>query len=206
MRFELVGWPEDGPKLALDYRAFSYAGKFVVTNTGKAVALADPGTDPDASPPQTEGERPPPTGVEGVVDFADPVLGAVAFNADRTDDAWWLRYVTVRADRHGEGIGPRLARFTTERLRQRRAETVRIAVNNPYAYEALYRAGFAFTGDETGIAELVLAAPADDRSRATYQAGLDLFRARGPDGDERAFLERKAGSDPPAVVATQADD
>ncbi|PSQ08956.1 GNAT family N-acetyltransferase [Halobacteriales archaeon QS_5_68_33] len=210
MRFELVGWPADGPKLALDYRAFSYAGKFVMSNTGKTVALAPEGgsaaeqgaagaADEDPS------ERPPPaTDVEGVVDPDGRVLGAVAFNADRTDpETWWLRYITVRGDRRGEGIGPRLAAFTTARLRERRAERVRIAVNNPYAYEALYRAGFAYTGEETGIAELVLARPPPDRSRATYRAGLDVFRARGPGPDERSFLDRKAGRDPPAVVDPQ---
>jgi len=213
MRFELVGWPEDGVKLALDYRAFSYAGKFVVTNTGKAVALAT--VDEDASPESElggggdgdsvshgEDPRPPPaTDVEGVVDPDGHVLGAVAFNADRTDpDTWWLRYVTVRGDRRGEGIGPRLVAFTTERLRERGVEHVRIAVNNPYAYEALYRAGFAFTGEETGIAELVLSFPATDDSRETYQSGLDLFRERGPDADERSFLDRKSGAHPPDVV------
>ena len=204
MRFELVGWPEEGPKLALDYRAFSYAGKFVTTNTGKAVALADDESDASDSPPVRDDERPPPaTDVEGVVDPDGTVLGAVAFNADRTDaDVWWLRYVTVRADRRGEGIGPRLVAFATERLRERGARDVRIAVNNPYAYEALYRAGFAFTGEETGIAELVLSFPAEDRSRATYQTGLNLFRTRGPDGDERAFLDRKADSDPPERIDT----
>jgi len=207
MRFELVGWPEDGVKLVLDYRAFSYAGKFVVTNTGKAVALADPGDDTGAGDTEdverdVDDPRPPPaTDVEGVIEPEGQVLGAVAFNADRTDPAtWWLRYVTVRGDRRGEGIGPRLVAFTTERLRERGVERVRIAVNNPYAYEALYRAGFSFTGEQTGIAELVLSFPASDRSQATYQSGLDLFRERGPDADERAFLDRKAGLGPPDTL------
>jgi len=203
MRFELVGWPDEGVKLALDYRTFSYAGKFVVTNTGKAVALADtPATGDDDAERSVDDPRPPAaTDVEGVVDPDGTVLGAVAFNADRTDpDTWWLRYVTVRGDRRGEGIGPRLVAFTTDSLRERGVEQVRIAVNNPYAYEALYRAGFAFTGEETGIAELVLSVPNSDRSRATYQSGLDLFRQRGPDADERAFLDRKAGAGPPETI------
>jgi predicted N-acetyltransferase YhbS len=203
MRFELVGWPDEAVKLALDYRAFSYAGKFVVTNTGKAVALADPReADTDDSVAGVDDPRPPPaTDVEGVVEPEGQVLGAVAFNADRTDpDTWWLRYVTVRDDRRGEGIGPRLVAFTTDRLRERGAERVRIAVNNPYAYEACYRAGFAFTGEETGIAELVLSVPGTDRSRATYQSGLNVFRERGPDADERAFLDRKSGADPPETI------
>jgi GNAT superfamily N-acetyltransferase len=194
VEYDLLGWPDEGPRLALDYRAFSYAGKFVVTNTGKAIAL-----DPTADHPSADG--PPPADVADAVDPEDPVVGAVAFNEDRTDGAvWWLRYVTVRADRRGEGIGPRLVAFTVDRLRDRGAAEIRIAVNNPYAYEALYRAGFAFTGEETGIAELVLASPAGERSRDTYQAGLDIFRQRGPSADERAFLDRKQGADPPTPV------
>lgn len=203
VEFELLGWPAEGPKLALDYRAFAYAGKFVDSTTGKAVAL-DPGADP---PPvdtgaETTDARPPPADVDGAVDPGAPVVGAVSFDADRTDPAtWWLRYLTVRADRRGEGIGPRLVAFAAGRLRERGAERVRIAVNNPYAYEALYRAGFAFTGEETGIAERVLELPAADRSKETYQAGLDVFRERDSGADERAFLDRKQGSDPPDVVA-----
>jgi len=123
----LLGWPPDGPTLSLDHERFAYAGKFVMSATGKAVARED-GT-----------------------------VGAVAFSADRTDETCLrLRYVTVRDDRRGEGIGPRLLRFVSERAREHGYESVRIAVNNPFAYEACSRAGFAFTGQETGLAELVL--------------------------------------------------
>ena len=201
MEYELLGWPDDGVQLALDYRAFGYAGKFVMSTTGKAVAL-----DPDADPFEldaTADERVPPpvTDVDGVVD-PGPVVGAVAFNGDRTDDrVAWLRYVTVRRDRRGEGVGPRLVAFTIARLRERGYDRIRIAVNNPFAYEALYRAGFAFTGEETGVAELVLEYPDEDRSRETYQAGFDVYRTReGLDADERAFLDRKRGVDPPPVI------
>jgi hypothetical protein len=103
----------------------------------------------------------------------------------------------------GENLAALLA-FVAARAADRGFETVRIAVNNPFAYEALYRAGFAFTGEETGIAELVLAYPPPGRSRETYQAGLDLFRARGPDADERSFLDRKGGQDPPEVIDSSA--
>jgi GNAT superfamily N-acetyltransferase len=193
MEFELLGWPEDGVTLALDYRAFSYAGKFVMSNTGKAVAF-DPAAAPDdGATPAAEDPA--------VVDPEGRVVGALAFNGDRTDDALaWVRYVTVRERRRGEGVGPRLVAFATERLRERGYDRVRIAVNNPFAYEALYRAAFAFTGEETGIAELVLEHPAPDRSRETYQAGLDIFRERGPDSDEREFLDRKADADPPPAL------
>ena len=187
MEIEVLGWPPDGPTLRLDYRRFSYAGKFVMSNTGKAVVR-----DPEAA---TDSE------------WDDGVLAAVAFNEDRTDPSTlWLRYVTVRDDFRGEGLGPRLCRFVTERGAERGYDRVRIGVNNPYAYEALYRAGFAFTGEDTGVAELVLERPtsrdAADRSAETYQAGLDRYRERDLSDAEVAFLARKTGSEPPTAAAS----
>lgn len=174
MEFVVLGSPPDGPKLRLDWRRFSYAGKFVMTATGKAVVRA------------------------GDAATADDVLAAVAFNADRTDPGClWLRYVTVREDRRGEGLGPRLCAFVAARATDHGYDRVRIAVNNPYAYEALYKAGFGFTGRETGIAELVLERPGD-RSEASYRAGLDRFRERELSDAEREFLDSRSGV--PATV------
>ncbi|GAB3672175.1 GNAT family N-acetyltransferase [Halopiger thermotolerans] len=183
MEYELLDWPPDGPKLRLDYERFSYAGKFVMTNTGKAVAR--------------EGED-------------GEIVAAVAFNEDRTDeDTLWLRYVTVARDRRGEGIGPDLCRLVRDRALERGYERLRIAVNNPFAYEALYRCGFAYTGETTGIAELVLEYPrpdpideveAPDRHAAErYRTGLEEFRERDLSAEEEDFLESRRGSDPPAV-------
>jgi GNAT superfamily N-acetyltransferase len=161
MEADLIGWPPDGPTLRLDHERFSYAGKFVMSNTGKAVVR------------------------EG-----DDVVAAAAFNEDRTDETTlWIRYITTRADRRGEGVGPRLADFVAERARERGYERVRIAVNNPFAYEALYKAGFGFTGETTGIAELVLERPGD-RSRDRYREGVAEFRGREILSDaERSFVE-----------------
>ena len=41
MEFEILGDEADGPTLELDYREFAYAGKFVMSSTGKSVARAD---------------------------------------------------------------------------------------------------------------------------------------------------------------------
>ncbi|WP_440989829.1 GNAT family N-acetyltransferase [Haloarchaeobius baliensis] len=182
LELALLGWPEDRPTLRLDYRRFSYAGKFVMSSTGKAVAH-----DPTAE-----------TGDDD--EFDDHVVAAVAFNEDRTDpDTLWLRYVTVREDHRGEGLGPGLVRFTNGRARERGYDRVRIAVNNPYSYEALYRAGFGFTGEETGIAELVLERPGD-RSPARYRDGLDVFAAREDlSDDERSFVAEKRERGPPSM-------
>ncbi|MEF8807828.1 GNAT family N-acetyltransferase [Natronomonas sp.] len=182
----LLGWPGDGPTLRLNYREFSYAGKFVMSNTGKAVIRVRAGSDESDS---TDSK------------WDDDVLAAVAFNEDRTDpETLWLRYVTVHEDRRGEGLGPRLCAFVTQRAAERGYQRVRIAVNNPFAYEALYKSGFAFSGEETGVAELVLERPADrsaERSTEQYQAGLDIYRQRDLSEAELAFLERKRGASPP---------
>ncbi|QLH75927.1 GNAT family N-acetyltransferase [Halosimplex rubrum] len=203
MEHVLLGWPEAGPTLTLDWRSFSYAGKFVMSNTGKALVRTGEATGP-------------PVGDDGAA--AADIVAAAAFNEDRTDSSvCWIRYITVREDRRGEGIGPDLAAFVAARARDRGYDRARIAVNNPFAYQALYRAGFRFTGEETGVAELVLDRPlgegsgaeeqTSDRARETYQTGLDIYRERadaddGPSlsADEREFLAEKAGSDPPVPV------
>ncbi|MFC3956897.1 GNAT family N-acetyltransferase [Halovivax cerinus] len=160
MEFELLGWPADGPTLRLDHERFAYAGKFVMSSTGKAVVRDD-------------GE----------------VVAAVAFNADRTDAAvCWLRYVTVRRDSRASGIGPRLCAYVRDRALEREFDRLKIAVNNPYAYEALHRAGFGFTGEETGIAELVLTHPLPATPDERYRDGLELFRARDLTEEERSFV------------------
>ncbi|WP_276300924.1 GNAT family N-acetyltransferase [Halorussus lipolyticus] len=204
MEYAVLGWPDEDPKLRLDYREFSYAGKFVMSNTGKAVvrdhergvsdedgALGADGTDRHGA--DTPEER------DWIRDSR--IVAAVAFNEDRTDSATaWLRYVTVRDDRRGAGLGARLTRFATARLRERGYERVKIAVNNPFAYHALYKAGFGYTAEETGIAELVLARPGD-RSPDRYREGLAAYREReGLSQAEREFLSAKAGADPPDVV------
>jgi GNAT superfamily N-acetyltransferase len=177
---ELLGWPPDGPTLRLDHERFAYAGKFVMSDTGKAVVLAD-----------------------------GDIAAAASFSPDRTDeDVLRIRYVTVRADRRGEGLGPRLAAFVVQRARERGFAAVKIAVNNPFAYEALYRAGFSYTGEQTGIAELVLARRCDgtatrtDEGTRAYSAGLERFGERDLTDAERAFVERQLSTGPPAPGGT----
>lgn len=187
MEYELLGWPPDGPKLRLDHERFSYAGKFVMTNTGKAVARAPNGR----------------------------IVAAVAFNEDRTDaDTLWLRYVTVDRELRGEGIGPRLCGLVRDRAVERGYDRLQIAVNNPFAYEALYRTGFSYTGETTGIAELILEysapteGPTDDwhpNERERYQAGLEEFRDRDLSDDEHEFLEARRDSGPPALESRDGD-
>lgn len=175
----MLGWSAAEPTLRLDHRQFAYAGNFRVGGTGKAVAR-ESGT----------------------------VLAAASFSPDRTDDGTLVvRYVTVRRDSQGEGLGPRLLRYVAERARERSFETVRIAVNNPVAYEACYRAGFAFTGEESGVAELVLVyapdgdrVPEEDRSPEAYRRGLSTFAGRDLPPDAASFVEGKLGGEPPPPV------
>ena len=186
MEYAVLGDADGGPKLRLDHREFSYAGKFVMSNTGKAVARegGDSGGDDEEDGDEEDG-----------------IVAAVAFNEDRTDPATaWLRYVTVRDERRGEGVGARLARFAAAELRDRGYDRVKIAVNNPFAYHALYKAGFAYTGEQTGLAELVLVRPGEhDTDR--YRSGLDAYRERDDLApEERSFLAAKADAEPPDVL------
>jgi len=204
MEFALLGWPAEEPTLRLDFREFSYAGKFVMSNTGKAVARDPVEQRPD--PPETdtdyEGAEPGSPGDP----FERDVVAAAAFNEDRTDPGvCWIRYITTRRDRRGEGIGARLASFVADHAEAQGFRRCRIAVNNPFAYHALYKAGFVYTGRETGLAEVVLERPGQ-RDAATYQCGLDTFRATADERDlsdeERAFLERREGEGAPPLVET----
>jgi GNAT superfamily N-acetyltransferase len=170
MEFVIVGWPPNGPKLELDWRRFPYAGKFVMTSTGKAVARDD-----------------------------GDIVGAIAFNEDRTDEERaWIRYVTVRKDLRGEEIGSRLTAAVAARLLER-YETVRTGANNPFSYQSFYKAGFEFTGETTGMAELVLDRPGD-RSVERYRAGLRRYAERDLSDDEDAFIASHLDADPPAVL------
>ncbi|WP_117595193.1 GNAT family N-acetyltransferase [Haloprofundus halophilus] len=198
MEYRVLGWPADGPTLRLDYRQFSYAGKFVMSNTGKAVVRVDDETSAEEARGADDGDE-----------FDRDVLAAVAFNEDRTDSGTlWIRYVTVRQDFRGDGLGPGLVAFLAERATGRGYRRLRIAVNNPFAYEALYKAGFAYTGRQTGLAELVLERQLGDecgeetdyRERGRYQSGLDVYRARDLGDDERAFLESRVDADPPERI------
>ena len=204
MEFALLGWPVDEPRLRLDYRRFSYAGKFVTGNAGIAVVRGEPPADRESTP--NDSLPPLPDGLDES-EFVDGILAAVAFNADRTDaDTLWLRYLTVRNDLRGSGLalGPRLAVFITDCAAAKGYETVRIAVNNVFSYHALLKAGFATTGRETGLAELVLERPAAERaevSTATYQQGLDRFREReGLSTAECDFLAAHKDTEPPEPV------
>ena len=169
MEVRLHGDPDRGPRLDLDHEAFAYAGKFKMTGTGKATA-----------------------------EEGGSVVAAASFSRDRTDDsAAWIRYVSVHRDRRGEGVGSRLLDAVADHLLGS-LETVRIAVNNPFAYEAAYKAGFGFTGERTGLAELVLERPSDDAESA-YRDGLEAFlEATELPASTRAFLVRKREAGPPA--------
>jgi GNAT superfamily N-acetyltransferase len=174
VEFRVLGDPDGGPALDLDHERFAYAGKFVLTDVGKAVAR-DGGA----------------------------VVAAASFDRDRTDESVVrIRYVTVRRDRQGEAIGAELLAFLASHLLNDRedVDAVLIAVNNAFAYEAAYKAGFCYTGRETGLYELVLARPGD-RSAGAYRDGVARLRERdGLDEVEAAFLAERAGGSPPALV------
>ncbi len=204
MEFAVLGWPADKPTLRLDYRRFSYAGKFV---TGNGIAVVRGEVPPTYDTAVVDSLASLPDGLDAS-EFASDVLAAVAFNADRTDaQRLWLRYLTVRHDLCGSGLelGPRLASYCTHHAAEDGYNRVRIAVNNVFSYHALYKAGFAYTGRETGLAEVVLERPTDQpaaRPASAYQDGLTTFGDRdGLSAAETAFIEEYLDAEPPTVVA-----
>jgi len=187
VQFRLLGWPEDSPRLDLDHERFAYAGNYRTGRTGLGAALSE---DADV---HDDGEW---------AASADAVVAVASFDEDRAaDGAVRVRYVSVRSDRRGEGIGSNLLAFVVDRALDRGYERVRIGVNNPIAYQASYRAGFAFTGEESGMGELVLEAPAADRSITRYRDGLDRFTERELPAEQRSVLERHRDGQPPPVTS-----
>ena len=197
--YALVCRPDEGETLRLDYRAFAYAGKFVVGAPGKAVIRTRDGSP--AVPDWTPAEPLPGTVDSGA--FDDAVAAAVSFSPDRTDpDRCRLRYVTVHAALRGDGLGPRLIGEAVADLAAAGFDRVAIAVNNPFAYEACHKRGFAYTGDRTGLAELELERPAAEPAETDpdrYREGLAAFRETATDLSraERAFVDARLRRGPP---------
>ena len=199
MEYALVCRPGEGATLRLDYRAFAYAGKFVVGAPGKSVIRTPDGgpAAPDWEPDEALPDTIDPAAFEG------DVIAAISFSPDRTDpDCCRLRYVTVHAARRGEGIGPRLIDETVADLAAEGFDRVKIAVNNPFAYEACHKCGFGYTGERTGLAELELERPVDAPARVDperYRDGMAAFRET--DGEltraERRFVAERLERGPP---------
>jgi hypothetical protein len=219
MEFALLGWAEADPTLRLDYRRFSYAGKFVTGGTGVAVirgdaagsATATGDSSTDAENDDTDSLASLPDGV-AESDFVDDILAAIAFSPDRTEPSTLkIRYLTVRDDLRGDGqqLGPQLVAFLTSKAAAAGYDRIAIAVNNAFSYHALYKAGFTYTDRETGLAELVLDRPIGEpavASQSGYQRGLDVFREReGLSATETEFLADHGDVAPPGLLSAVDD-
>ena len=212
MEFALLGWAEAEPTLRLDYRRFSYAGKFVTGGTGVAVIRGDAAeraTETVDTDPESVASLP--EDVEAS-DFADDILAAIAFSPDRTDPSTLkIRYLTVRDDLRGDGqqLCPQLVAFLTAKAAAAGYDRIAIAVNNAFSYHALYKAGFTYTDRETGLAELVLDRPIAEpavASQSGYQRGLDVFRDRqGLSTAETEFLRDHSDVAPPGLLSAVDD-
>lgn len=140
--------------------SFAYAGKFRVPS-GKVVTR------------DNDGET----------------VAALSFSPDRADEEGVrVRYFAVRKERQGEGIGSALLGYAADCLLDR-YETVRVSVNNPYSYEAAVKAGFGWTGDTSGLAELVMRRPAPDTGG--YADGMRLLAERDLSEEEAEFVRSK---------------
>jgi GNAT superfamily N-acetyltransferase len=175
VEYVLLAGPTGGATLDLDHHQFPLAGDFVQPR-GAAVAREASG--------------------DGEVAIA----AATAFDPDRSDgDAVRIRAITVRDDRRGEGIGARLAAFTRAALHGRGWDRVLIAVATPVGYHALHKAGFADTGETTGLRERVLAHP-PPADPVPYATGLRWYLDHDPSSAERAFVTARAEGGPPDPV------
>lgn len=151
--------------LELDADRFAYAGKFRVPG-GKAVTR-----DEEAS--------------------EDGIVAALSFSPDRAeDDAVRVRYITVREDLRGEGIGSALLEYAADSLLESH-ESVRISVNNPFSYAAACKAGFGWTGKESGMAELVMERPRPPDDAERHEEALRLLAERDLSDEEEEFVRRK---------------
>tara|TARA_Y100000996_G_scaffold398933_1_gene367464 strand:- start:3216 stop:3755 length:540 start_codon:yes stop_codon:yes gene_type:complete len=147
IRYSTLGDIEGGPSVFLERDKFSYAGKFVGKGTGKILAK--------------NGEK---------------IIAALSFSGDRNDkEVIWIRYVVVEKNLRGRGIGPKLLSYAVESF-VGRVRLVKIATNNIFAYRALYKSGFEYTGKKTGILELVLECPRA-QTQERYLEGIEIFRS-----------------------------
>ena len=146
IEFSIHGDIEGGPPIFLERDKFSYAGKFIRNDTGKILAK--------------NGEK---------------IIAAISFSVDRNDkEIVWIRYIVVEKDLRGKGVGPKLLSYAIENLMER-SRLIKIATNNVFAYRALYKSGFEYTGKKTGIAELVLEYPRD-QTEERYLEGIETFQ------------------------------
>ena len=154
--------------LDLDADRFAYAGKFRVPG-GKAVTHEEETSE-------------------------DGTVAALSFSPDRAEDeAVRVRYITVRDDLRGEGVGSSLLEYAADRLLES-YEAVRISVNNPYSYVAARKADFGWTGEETGLAELVMERPCPcdaDEEGPRHLEALFAFEERDLSDEEVEFVRRK---------------
>ena len=162
IKFSIEGDIEGGPPIFLHGDKFSYAGKFITKDAGKILARID-----------------------------EEVVGAISFNKDRNDeDIGWIRYMVVEKDHRGEGIGPELITYAIGVLREN-VGLIKVATNNIFAYRALYKSGFAYTGKTTGIAELVLEYPKNQTMQKYIEGVEHLLSVKNLTEEEIEFFSNE---------------
>ena len=144
----------------LDHEEFSYAGKFRLP-TNKVVAR------------ECDGD----------------IVGVLSYDEERGSEATRIRYLSVRSDRQQQGVAADLVEEATDRLLDD-YPAVRISVNNPYAYGAVHRAGFGYTGDTGPQQEVVMQRP---HETGRYEEGLRKLLEADLSGEQRRYVERKLG-------------
>ena len=163
---------EQAPALVLPHADFAYAGQYRMRRYGKAVLTRQP-----SRPTQPES-----------------IIAAVSTDRHRRHrDRLVVRTVDVRRELRGRGWGPSLLVSLLPVAQRAGYRTIQIHVNNPFAYIAVSKAGFAWAGRSTGLAELVMTRPTDrpaTTSRGRFAAGLSMYRRRRPTPAARRAIAR----------------
>ena|GEM_PF-2318745 len=163
---------EEAPPLDLATEEFAYAGQYRLRRYGKAVLTSRP-------------DRPT---------RAVDIVAAVTIDRHRLHpDRLVVRRVDVRRAHRGHGWGPALLASLLPVAAAEGFRTVQANVNNPFAYVAATKAGFAWTGRTTGLAELIMRRPTDHPASCVdgrFIAGLTMFRRRRPSPAGRRLIAR----------------
>ena len=163
---------EEAPALELPHERFAYAGQYRMRRYGKAVLTSRP------SRPMRPGY----------------IIAAVTTDRHRRHrDRLVVRTMDVRRDRRGHGWGPSLLVSLLPTAHAAGYRTIQIHVNNPFAYIAVSKAGFGWTGRSTGLAELVMTRPTDRPAttpQGRFAAGLSVYRRRRPTPAGRRVIAR----------------
>lgn len=151
--------PGDDPDVELDHGRFPYAGKLTTRDVGLILG-------------RDRGE----------------VVAAASYSIDRTDeDRCVIRYIAVRRDRQGEGLGTELLAATPGILFDRRFDSIKMAARSPYALVAAVRAGFCVIEERAPDGSPFVSYPPTTAS-GSLESGFTALQKLSLTADHREYI------------------